>query len=831
MKFVVLCLLLATPALAQDDIPEVVRTLVEQADRDRAAGRVEQAIAKYRDVIKLAPAFAPAYVSLGALYHKQGKLNDALAAFTSGLERSPEDPALLFNAGALQLELGRPEAALPLVTRAVERSRDDSAAHYLLGSVFRRLNRAAEAVEPFRAAIKLNPKDSRAHFNLANAYYELGRKQEAIDAYRAAIAIDRAFLSAYYNLGAVLFDVGELDQALAAYEIALEPVEKAFSAGREIDPANARAYLNLGAIQMRKQNWPKALDAFQKSEKLDAKNAQAPYFTGTIHYQLGQYDQSYQAYLRALERDQALPLASLHVGLIELRRNQIDAAVKRIDAALPHVDADVKRSAVLALAQAHAARNERGPAIARYRQALVDRPDDVMALVGLGRLMRATGDLAAARTTLERARQAGGDATAVTLELAAIARSEGDVATEKKLYRELLDRQGTRSDLWAVQANMVGLLLREGSLAEATREMQELMTRLPRDSRAPGAPPAETRRLLHTTLGVLQLKAGDRAAAQQAFAAAAEGDPSFAPAIVGSAVVNALNGNAKEASSALTQLASRQADPTLIGLARANLGQLMWLLGRAGEAKEHLAAALTVLPGAASVHVALGEIALAADDYRAANERLSAAADLCARKPSNTETKPATEERFLQVLVGGPLTGDAICGRARQALGLANVGAAVQRIAGGNPSPTTIREARELIDRALDLSLDAQTRGKALVLRGTLNLLGGQPQAARDDLTKALASNLADDLKAVARTNLGVALHRTGATAEAEREFEAVRAMRNRPAAATLNLAIASHERADGEKALTLYEEYIRSGGARRDEVREWLDDLRRIYR
>jgi len=112
-----------------------------------------------------------------------------------------------------------------------------------------------------------------------------------------------------------------------------------------------------------------------------------------------------------------------------------------------------------------------------------------------------------------------------------------------------------------------------------------------------------------------------------------------------------------------------------------------------------------------------------------------------------------------------------------------------------------------------------------------LNLLAAQPQAARDDLTKALAGNLPEELKAVARTNLGVALYRTGAEADAHREFEAARAMRNRPPAATLNLAIAYHERGEGERALMLYEEYLRGGGSRRDDVRTWIDDLRRIYR
>lgn len=811
----------------------MVRTLIEQADRDRDRSRIEDAITKYREVIKQAPGVAQAYVSLGGLYHRQGKLQDALATFTAGLERSPADPALLFNAGMLELQLGRPDAALPHAARAVKLSREDAAAHYLHGAVLRRLNRPGEAVEAFLTAIKLDPKDSRARFNLGNTYYELGRHQDAISAYRAAIKIDRAFLSPYHNLGAVLFEVGEHDQALAAYEVALAPADNAFAAGQTVDAAHARSYLNLGAIHLRKQNWPKALDAFQKSAKLDPSNAQAPFSAGMVHYQLGQLDEAYQAYSRAIERDPALGVASLHLGLIELGRNQLGAAVQRIEAALPHVDADAKHSALLALAQAHAARNEPDAAIARYQQALAARPNDAVALVGLGRLLRAAGQFAAARTMLDRGRQAGGDATAITLELAAVARAEGNVGAEKALYRELLEGHEGRPDLWPVHANLVGLLVREGALGDATREIQDLMRRLARDPRAAGALPADVRRLLHTTHGVILLKSGDRAAAQQAFNEALDKDPLFAPAAIGLAIVNALNGNVKDAASALTQLAGRPIDSSLGAFARANLGELLWLLGRGDEAETHLRAAVTVLPRAVSLQLALGEIALTHENYRAAIERLSAATELCAShgRASILDAPTPHPDRFLQVQVGGPLAADTVCARARQALGLAAVGAAVQRISGGNLSAAAIRDARDLLDRAVGLPLDAQTRAKTQVLRGTLSLLAAQPQAARDDLTKALAGNLPDELKAVARTNLGVALYRTGAAADAQREFEAARAMRNRPPAATLNLAIAYHERGEGEKALTLYEEYLRDGGSRRDEVRAWLDDLRRIYR
>jgi Tfp pilus assembly protein PilF len=118
-----------------------------------------------------------------------------------------------------------------------------------------------------------------------------------------------------------------------------------------------------------------------------------------------------------------------------------------------------------------------------------------------------------------------------------------------------------------------------------------------------------------------------------------------------------------------------------------------------------------------------------------------------------------------------------------------------------------------------------------LLLRGTLLLAAGQNAAARDDLTRALAGSLPEDLKAAARNNLGVALYRSGNETEAARQFESTTRGGPASAQATLNLAIALHERGEAARALPLYEQYLKMGGPRADEVRGWVDDLRRIYR
>ena len=824
-------LLLAGGAAGQENAPEVVRPLLEEADRHRSAGRIDEAIARYREVLRLAPQLAQVHLAIGVLYHGQGKLDEARNAFTTGLEHAPDDALLLYNAAAVELQLGRPAEALAIADRALSRHRDDASIRMVRASALRRLERGAEALEEFQQVVRLDPKNASAYLSLGNLQHQFDRKREAVESYRQAIRHDRSLLSAHYNLGAVLYELGQDDEALRAYEVALAPIEKDLAAGKNVDPATAQAFMNLGAIHARKQNWPRALDAYTKAARLQPNLGAAHYNIGSIQYRLGRQDEAHAGFSRAVELNSDLPLAHFHLGLIELKRGREDEALDRLERALPGLAGAERQVARLASAHLHVKKKNASAAEARYREVLTDDPNEITALVALGRLLRERGELTEARTILDRARRAAPDNMTAALEMAAVARLGDDPAAERAIYTDVLRRDPNRADLWPLHVNLVGLLVREGSFAEAARAMDALMRRLPARGAA-AAPAPEVRRMLHATYGMLLLKEGQRPAAGREFQAALRDDPAFAPALTGLAIVGLLGGELKESTTRLSTVAAQATSGAIDALARMNVGHALWLSGRGADARPHLQAAVKTFPSYTSLHVALGEIALASGDRNEAIERLSHGIQLCERKPASSQpdardVSPASgTHATLRVAVGGPPAGtEALCTRARTTLGAALAAAAAAE------APRRPAEARGLLDRALAFPLDPVTRAKSLFLRGTLQLAAGQPGAAREDLARALTGPLPDDLAAAARNNLGVALNRSGNTAEATRQFEAARRIGAASAQATLNLAIALHERGEAARALPLYEQYLRAGGPRAEEVRGWVEDLRRIYR
>jgi tetratricopeptide (TPR) repeat protein len=442
----VIVLTIVGPALrAQEDVPEVARTLMEDAERARESNRIDDAIAKYRRVIAVAPSLASAYVNLGALYFKQGKATEAYETFVLGAVAAPADRTLLLNAAAAAQQLGRLADALKYIDRAIAKTPRDAALYSLRATILRSLNRNDDALAAITLATQLAPDDAKYQFTLGNTLVALGRKDDAIAAYRKAADLDHTFLRAYFNLGAVLFDAGRYDEALDAYRMALAPIDQAFASHQPVEAVNARAYANLGAIYLKQQKWTEAIDAYQKAAALDDSTA-AHYNLGFLFFTTGQTDRAQYEYRKALAADATLPLAYLHLGTIAFKAAKYDDAIKLLRDGMPHFDADSKRIALKMLGRAQLVRGDRAAARASLEEALKLDANDAESLLLLGRIARHEQRLDDAKSLVQRAPQS----TIVVLERALVARDAGDLVAERAALEALPDRPALRAELAVV---------------------------------------------------------------------------------------------------------------------------------------------------------------------------------------------------------------------------------------------------------------------------------------------------------------------------------------------------------------------------------------------
>jgi tetratricopeptide (TPR) repeat protein len=109
----------------------------------------------FKEVTRLDPLRAGAYINLGAVYNLLDQLDDAIPA----LRR------------AIQLDSHRAEG------------------YYNLGLVYKRKGQLELAIQAYREALRINPRMADAHYNVANLYLEKGQYGMAATHYRQALGL------------------------------------------------------------------------------------------------------------------------------------------------------------------------------------------------------------------------------------------------------------------------------------------------------------------------------------------------------------------------------------------------------------------------------------------------------------------------------------------------------------------------------------------------------------------------------------------------------------------------------------------------------------------
>ncbi len=128
--------------------------------------------------------------NLGVALEQAGQSEEALARYREAVRIEPELIQAQYNLGNLLDKLGRPEEARVELRRAVLLDPTQPYIHNTLGAVLVKLGRFNEAMDEFTGAERLDPHYSWAPFNIGNLYLKQGRDSEAIDEFRKVLRLD-----------------------------------------------------------------------------------------------------------------------------------------------------------------------------------------------------------------------------------------------------------------------------------------------------------------------------------------------------------------------------------------------------------------------------------------------------------------------------------------------------------------------------------------------------------------------------------------------------------------------------------------------------------------
>jgi tetratricopeptide (TPR) repeat protein len=131
----------------------------------------------------------PVALARADIQMSEGRIDDAIASYRNVLRKAPDHIAAGNKLGFALMQAGRLDEAHAALRRALDVDSNDATTHNNLGLVLMQFGRAADAIVSFKRAVELQPAYAEAHYNLAHTYSSLGQPSAAVAEFRDALRL------------------------------------------------------------------------------------------------------------------------------------------------------------------------------------------------------------------------------------------------------------------------------------------------------------------------------------------------------------------------------------------------------------------------------------------------------------------------------------------------------------------------------------------------------------------------------------------------------------------------------------------------------------------
>ncbi len=405
----------ALPALPQRVAPPAAETssarnsnaatvVFDRAMAAQKAGRNDEALGIYRDLLHQQPALIPARVNLALLL----------------------------------LQMKRPAEALPQLEAARQIDRKNPSLPWQIAQILVQLKRPQEAVEPLRSVVKLAPRDVQARGALAQILTETGQPAAAVQQWKALATMAPQSADAAFQAGTAAASLKRWDEAATWLRRAKLLVDKT-------DPRDPRPTLQLARVLAQSGQKRDAQALLESGIKRFPQVVEIGALLSEVRADRGDKKGAIEALQTLLPQVSATlqngkPRAQLfaEIARLQMQNKQPEAAAQSWSNAaqlLPR-DADLRAFTADALMRS----GEKNAAIAQFRQALQldDKRDDLR--LALARALSESGDWKRADIEYSKLRRANSKAEQnafLLAEHAPIQEENRDVAGALSTWRKL----------------------------------------------------------------------------------------------------------------------------------------------------------------------------------------------------------------------------------------------------------------------------------------------------------------------------------------------------------------------------------------------------------
>lgn len=217
----------ARPDYTEDDDPKRLvdlEALLHQGTEAYHAGRFEDAVRLFREVIERRPDTEDAYRYLAYVYWQAGRPDEAIEALDAALRHGIASDEIRVKLAAYLADTGRAARAINLLEGTAGH---DAEAWNVLGLAYDKANRPSDAMRAFERVLEIDATSGLAHENIGVIKLRAGDLAGAEASLRRALEIDPDLPGAYTALGALMERTDRMSDAIEAYgrAVALDPGE------------------------------------------------------------------------------------------------------------------------------------------------------------------------------------------------------------------------------------------------------------------------------------------------------------------------------------------------------------------------------------------------------------------------------------------------------------------------------------------------------------------------------------------------------------------------------------------------------------------------------
>jgi tetratricopeptide (TPR) repeat protein len=291
--------------VADSQIQAQVQEHFLAAQQAQQHGQLDDAVAEYRQVLRLQPQLPEAYANLGLVYYAHGEFENSAKAFASAEKLRPGMHGVSLWLGIDEVKLNHPAQGVTQLREAIRLDPKEKLAQSWLGTALWDSGQMDAALIQLRKAASQFPDDPDLLFALGEAYGKAAKQQsEQLLEDSAGTAIsDRIYASTYAAEHEWAKAEGHLRRAILR------------------DPHSVDARLDLAAVFLDQARLPDAKEQLDQAFVLASQSAAVLARSGELLILMGQQEEGLSRIERAIEVDRSEALDALGLPL----QNHIDS--------------------------------------------------------------------------------------------------------------------------------------------------------------------------------------------------------------------------------------------------------------------------------------------------------------------------------------------------------------------------------------------------------------------------------------------------------------------------------------------------------------------------